>query len=63
MTEDCSRRCQCDGGSVSCSSYGCHEDAECKIRNGVRDCYCERGYRGDGQTCEKGNVKYKLTEN
>ena len=48
--------CQCISGSLNCTDYGCHENAECSVRNGVRDCYCIAGYRGNGQTCVKGKL-------
>jgi hypothetical protein len=54
VEEDCSHIWHCDGGgSANRTSYGCHESAECKLRNGKRDCYCLPGYRGDGQECQQ----------
>ena len=54
IPEDCSQLCQCNGGSLTCSEYSCHQYAECSVRNGIRDCYCKPGFRGDGQDCERG---------
>ncbi len=55
VSPDCTHVCRCDEGSVHCEPYMCHPDAECSVRNGVRDCYCKHGYRGDGiQDCTPG---------
>ncbi|PIK34071.1 putative IgGFc-binding protein [Apostichopus japonicus] len=48
---DCSRHCTCNNGNTNCVASTCDPDATCEIKNGVRDCYCNDGYTGDGQTC------------
>ena len=52
----CENICVCSSGVVSCQSYGCDENAECSIRNGIRGCYCQNGFEGDGQECTRGTV-------
>ncbi|XP_072033077.1 zonadhesin-like [Amphiura filiformis] len=52
VNEDCSEVCSCHEGKLNCTQYGCSEFADCKIQNGVRDCYCQKGYSGDGQVCK-----------
>lgn len=32
-------------------SYRCSNDASCDERNGVRRCYCDEGYKGNGVVC------------
>ncbi|XP_038059591.1 IgGFc-binding protein-like [Patiria miniata] len=53
LQADCSRKCICDGGHLSCQDYGCHEFARCIPKGGVRDCYCMDGFMGDGQDCSR----------
>ncbi|KAJ8033898.1 Ryncolin-4 [Holothuria leucospilota] len=49
---DCSRRCYCDDGQLSCDfNYQCSPNAVCEERNNVRQCYCNNGYEGNGVTC------------
>lgn len=56
MSHDCSLKCVCgEAGDVICTSMECHESAQCAIKNGVRDCYCKRGFTGDGLNCQAGN--------
>ena len=56
MSHDCSLKCVCgEAGDVICTSMECHESARCAIKNGVRDCYCKRGFTGDGLNCQGGN--------
>ena len=61
IVEDCSSICRCEEGEVICTAYECHEYAECMVKNGERNCYCQRGYRGDGQICEQGE-NYSMLE-
>ncbi|KAJ8033647.1 Fibrinogen C domain-containing protein 1 [Holothuria leucospilota] len=50
---DCSSRCQCQSNVLTCDdNYGCSPDATCEERDGVRQCYCNGGYAGDGQNCK-----------
>ena len=39
----------------------CHERAQCSIKDGIRDCYCEKGFDGDGLNCRPG--RYIWQEN
>ncbi|KAJ8033996.1 Tenascin-R [Holothuria leucospilota] len=49
---DCSKRCTCSNDVLSCdANYQCGSNAACLIKDAVRQCYCNRGYEGDGQTC------------
>ncbi|XP_071946555.1 IgGFc-binding protein-like isoform X2 [Antedon mediterranea] len=50
----CKQTCTCNGGVVTCNEYSCNSNAECSVRNGVRGCYCQAGFEGDGQTCTRG---------
>ncbi|KAJ8033902.1 Fibrinogen C domain-containing protein 1-A [Holothuria leucospilota] len=51
VNSDCSRRCTCNNDQLNCdSSYQCTSNAACRVRNGVRKCYCNAGYEGDGVT-------------
>ncbi|KAJ8033610.1 Fibrinogen-like protein A [Holothuria leucospilota] len=53
VNTECTRRCQCQGNALACEdNYGCSSDATCEERDGVRQCYCNDGYTGDGQNCE-----------
>lgn len=48
----CSVRCICKDGALSCNtSYRCSPNAECREQDGLRKCYCNDGYEGDGETC------------
>ncbi|XP_077996404.1 alpha-tectorin-like [Glandiceps talaboti] len=48
----CTERCSCNaGGNHVCTGIACDENAGCEIRDGVRDCYCNDGYLGDGISC------------
>ncbi|XP_071837412.1 uncharacterized protein [Apostichopus japonicus] len=59
----CSRKSTCRNNRLIDESYRCSEYATCDTRNGVRKCYCDQNYHGDGVTCthncfvaEKGSV-------
>lgn len=61
VTEDCSQLCECTNtSSIACVSYDCDVNSECILRNGVRGCFCQDGYRGDGLQCEEGNLMLKM---
>ncbi|KAJ8033721.1 Fibrinogen C domain-containing protein 1-A [Holothuria leucospilota] len=52
VNSDCSRRCNCSAGQLVCDDdYQCSSNAVCEERDGVRQCYCNPGYTGDGVTC------------
>ncbi|KAJ8029751.1 Angiopoietin-related protein 1 [Holothuria leucospilota] len=49
---DCSRRCSCEAGVVTCEdNVMCDVNAVCRERDGIRQCYCNEEYLGDGNTC------------
>ncbi|KAJ8033646.1 Fibrinogen-like protein A [Holothuria leucospilota] len=53
MNTLCTRRCECQSNVLTCEdNYRCSSHATCEERGGVRQCYCNDGYTGNGQTCE-----------
>ncbi|XP_071837413.1 uncharacterized protein [Apostichopus japonicus] len=59
----CTRKSTCRNNRLIDESYRCSEHATCDTRTGVRKCYCNQNYQGDGMTCthncfvvEKGSV-------
>lgn len=55
ISEDCSEECSCVEGVLTCEMLDpCHDNAQCELRDGIRGCYCDDGYQGDGITCEEG---------
>ncbi|KAJ8033158.1 hypothetical protein HOLleu_23309 [Holothuria leucospilota] len=38
---------------LSCNDYQCDTNALCDNRNGIFECRCKDGYRGDGVTCTR----------
>ncbi|PIK34070.1 putative IgGFc-binding protein [Apostichopus japonicus] len=54
ISEDCSEECSCVEGVLTCEMLDpCHDNAQCELRDGIRGCYCDDGYQGDGITCEE----------
>ncbi|KAJ8049882.1 Angiopoietin-related protein 1 [Holothuria leucospilota] len=53
VNADCTQNCICNGNELSCDTdYECSLSATCRVgQNGVRQCYCNDGYSGDGITC------------
>ncbi|KAJ8017489.1 Ryncolin-4 [Holothuria leucospilota] len=53
VNADCTQNCTCNGNQLSCDTdYECSQSATCSVgQNGVRQCYCNDGYSGDGITC------------
>ncbi|KAJ8021482.1 Tenascin-R [Holothuria leucospilota] len=48
----CTEKCTCNGDQLNCdATYQCSSDATCRVEGGVRQCYCNEGYEGDGETC------------
>ncbi|KAJ8033748.1 Fibrinogen C domain-containing protein 1 [Holothuria leucospilota] len=48
----CSEKCTCNDDQLHCNSnFECSPNATCKIENGVRNCYCNEGYQGNGEIC------------
>ena len=56
VSSDCSEECTCfiNGTErvMRCEELVCHEHAACERRVGVDDCYCNKGYEGDGSYCD-----------
>ncbi|KAJ8047330.1 IgGFc-binding protein [Holothuria leucospilota] len=52
VNSTCSERCTCFEDILSCEEdFKCDSNAICERRDGVRDCYCNTGFAGDGQIC------------
>ncbi|XP_071837424.1 uncharacterized protein [Apostichopus japonicus] len=47
----CTRKSTCRNNQIIEASYQCSVHATCAVRSGVRNCYCNPNYRGDGETC------------
>ena len=57
INEMCTNKktCKADdngGNKIIETVMNCHEEAECKVQQGIRGCYCKQGYFGDGFTCK-----------
>ncbi|XP_071836580.1 uncharacterized protein [Apostichopus japonicus] len=53
VNDDCTRHCSCNNNQLTCRDYRCSNDAVCDVRDGERKCYCNEGYRGNGETCPR----------
>ncbi|XP_071835786.1 uncharacterized protein [Apostichopus japonicus] len=51
VNSGCTRRSTCQNNQIIEASYQCSDHATCAERNGVRKCYCNTNYEGDGETC------------
>ncbi|XP_071836770.1 uncharacterized protein [Apostichopus japonicus] len=51
VNSSCTRRSTCRNNTLVDESYQCSEHATCDERSGVRKCYCNQNYHGDGETC------------
>ncbi|KAJ8033752.1 Fibrinogen C domain-containing protein 1 [Holothuria leucospilota] len=52
VNNDCTVNYTCHNDRLnSDSSYTCNRNAQCIVKEGVRQCYCNEGYKGDGETC------------
>ncbi|XP_064643492.1 uncharacterized protein LOC135497618 [Lineus longissimus] len=51
---NCSESCICDSktGKLVCTKINCDKDASCAIKGGKKNCYCDKGFEGDGQDCD-----------
>ncbi|XP_071836587.1 uncharacterized protein [Apostichopus japonicus] len=52
VNDDCTQQCSCNNNRLICENYRCSTNAVCDVKNEVRQCYCNEGYEGDGETCE-----------
>ncbi|XP_075462272.1 IgGFc-binding protein-like [Ascaphus truei] len=39
VSEDCSQRCTCQAGSLSCQEFNCTALQKCQLRDGIRGCH------------------------
>ncbi|XP_071837235.1 techylectin-5A-like isoform X3 [Apostichopus japonicus] len=52
VNDDCTQKCSCSNNRLICEDdYSCSNNAVCDVQNEVRQCYCNEGYEGDGETC------------
>ncbi|PIK52880.1 putative zonadhesin-like [Apostichopus japonicus] len=51
VNDDCTQKCSCNDNQLTCAAYSCSTNAVCDVRDGVRQCYCNEGYDGDGENC------------
>ncbi|PIK59961.1 Ficolin-2 [Apostichopus japonicus] len=49
----CTQKSTCRNNRLEDESYQCSDHATCDERNGVRKCYCNPNYEGDGVTCTR----------
>ncbi|KAJ8043157.1 IgGFc-binding protein [Holothuria leucospilota] len=50
VTKNCTEYCTCESlGNLQCRSMVCVENSQCLVKAGVRNCYCNDGYEGDGR--------------
>ncbi|XP_071830391.1 IgGFc-binding protein-like [Apostichopus japonicus] len=54
VNADCTEVCSCQDQLLECLPMSCSEFASCTLRSGMRDCFCDTGYEGNGQDCEIG---------
>ncbi|XP_071826658.1 uncharacterized protein [Apostichopus japonicus] len=53
VNDNCTQKCSCSNNRLICEDdYSCSTNAVCDVKNEVRQCYCNEGYEGDGETCE-----------
>ncbi|KAJ8033513.1 Ryncolin-4 [Holothuria leucospilota] len=54
INNGCTQNCTCINNQLSCdTNYECSPDATCGVQNGVRRCYCNEGFDGNGETCSR----------
>ncbi|KAJ8033592.1 Angiopoietin-related protein 7 [Holothuria leucospilota] len=52
VSSDCSMLCTCTNNNLSCKfDYQCSPNASCRIKDSIRQCFCNKGFEGDGETC------------
>ncbi|KAJ8050470.1 Angiopoietin-1 [Holothuria leucospilota] len=51
VNADCTNRCECQSNVLTCD-YSYSSAATCEERGGVCQCYCDDGFKGNGQNCE-----------
>jgi hypothetical protein len=48
VNEDCSIAYTCANSTITMGPKHCVTNAQCTVHNFIRDCYCKKGYAGDG---------------
>lgn len=52
INNGCTEKYTCQNDELnSDSNYRCSPNAECIFKDGVRQCHCNEGFEGDGETC------------
>ncbi|KAJ8033834.1 Ryncolin-4 [Holothuria leucospilota] len=52
INTDCTLKCVCRNDQINCNTnFRCSPYAECREDDGIRGCYCNEGFKGDGETC------------
>lgn len=51
MIDSCRQQCSCVAGELMCEPVSCDSYAHCLIKAGVKQCYCDEGFEGDGIQC------------
>ncbi|PIK39729.1 putative microfibril-associated glycoprotein 4-like [Apostichopus japonicus] len=59
INDRCTQKCFCNNNQLTCAVYRCSTDAVCNVKNGVRKCYCNAGYEGNGETCTTSSTDCK----
>ncbi|XP_071837113.1 uncharacterized protein [Apostichopus japonicus] len=59
INDRCTQKCSCNNNQLTCAVYSCSTDAVCNVKNGVRKCYCNAGYEGNGETCTTSSTDCK----
>ncbi|KAJ8026415.1 Angiopoietin-1 [Holothuria leucospilota] len=53
VNHNCSEKCICSNDQLNCKpDFPCSPNASCRVEDGIRRCYCDDGYVGDGETCK-----------
>ncbi|XP_071839367.1 IgGFc-binding protein-like isoform X2 [Apostichopus japonicus] len=54
VNDDCTAIYKCINGTVQTDwEYVCSPDAFCGVKDEVQGCHCNKGFEGDGETCEQ----------
>lgn len=56
MNEDCTTHCFCTETGMQCQDYSCPQKSTCKVKNGIRNCYCPPGYSMKNGACQRGTT-------
>ncbi|KAJ8033066.1 Angiopoietin-related protein 7 [Holothuria leucospilota] len=52
INDDCTQNCTCLDNQFICNTdYECSTDATCTVKDGIRKCYCNDGFEGNGEIC------------